>query len=111
METACQQFVAESLFRQSTDPDFDYLLKTVKMASTEPAPAPYVLQQLAMLALTKGVAHDDESFKARYLRFCRWVVQGRKDETAHFDAISNSSPDIAISKAFLPENTIFTQCA
>lgn len=111
MEIACQQFVVESMFRQSTDSDFDYLLKNVKKASTEPAPAPFVLQQLAMLALTKGVARDDESFKARYLRFCRWVVQGRKDEAANFDAVVTPSPAIVVSKAFLPEDAAAGQCA
>lgn len=99
------------MFRQSTDPDAGYLLEHAMKAHTERVPLKYIYQRLVMLALDKGIADDDDSLKARQLRFYRWIVHGRKDETAHFGPGSNGSPDLDISKALLPESPAFNKCA
>ncbi|KAK4148424.1 hypothetical protein C8A00DRAFT_19739 [Chaetomidium leptoderma] len=99
------------MFRQSTDPDFDYLLEHARKTESEPEPARYIIQQLVVLALTKDMADNDDSPKARYLRFCRWMAQGRKDETANFGPASGTGPAPMVSKALLPESTTLHQCA
>jgi hypothetical protein len=71
----------------------------------------YVFMQIVLLALTKDVADDDDSHKARYLRFCRWIGQGRKDKTAHFGPLSETGPVPSVSTAVLPESADFSKCA
>jgi hypothetical protein len=111
VKNACQLFVIESHFRPSTDPDAASLLQDIRSAETQPFPAQYVLHQLCVLAVTRKLPDDDKTRKARYLRFCRWIGQGRKDETACFGASNDTSPIPRVSKAFLPESPAFAQCA
>ncbi|KAK4031696.1 hypothetical protein C8A01DRAFT_41853 [Parachaetomium inaequale] len=111
IQNACQLLVTESMVRASADPDHKYLLEHVKRAPTEHLPAQYILQQLALLAFTQGVADDDDSHKARCLRHCRWMAQGRKDKTARFGPVSDTDAVPSVSKAVLPESSTFNLCA
>jgi hypothetical protein len=113
VQNACMMLSVESMFGQSTDPDADYILEHAKKAlgESEGKGLKHIYQQLVMLALNKHIADDDDSLKARYLRFCRWIVQGRKDETAQFGPVSDAPSVLSVSKALLPISPAFSQCA
>jgi hypothetical protein len=111
VKRACDLLEAESKSRRSTDPDAKYLLEHIEKSRAEPIPFGYVFQQLCLLALAKDVADDDQSDKARYLQFCRWVANGRKDESVVSSTGSDNKSLSADSKAFLPEIAAFNKCA
>jgi hypothetical protein len=71
IQEACELFKAEIMSRPPADPDSMYILEHIERAEGEPILSQYILQRLVMLALTNGVADDDDSAKARYLRYCR----------------------------------------
>jgi hypothetical protein len=113
VQNACAMLSIESMLRQSTDPDAEYILEHARKAlgDSEGKGLKHIYQQLVMLALNKHIDDDDDTLKARYLRFCRWIVQGRKDETAQFGPASDILSVPSVSKALLPRSPAFSQCA
>ncbi|KAI0442477.1 hypothetical protein F4803DRAFT_575534 [Xylaria telfairii] len=69
----------------SQDPDYRYLVEHAKKALNKPSStAAYFRQQLAQLAVQKTVQRKDKSFKARQLKYHKWLACGMKNETWPF---------------------------
>ncbi|KAI0863302.1 hypothetical protein F4860DRAFT_522425 [Xylaria cubensis] len=69
----------------SQDPDYQYLVNHAhKGYKKGPATAAYFRQQLAQLALQKTFHRKDKSFKARQLKYHKWLACGMKNETWPF---------------------------
>lgn len=90
--------------RTSTDPDAAEIEELVESAEKAYSSWQWLFQGLMRLALSKQIADDDVSLKARDLRFFRWIAQGRKDETAVFEPRSSAERSMTPpSKAHLPD--------
>ncbi|KAK4119235.1 hypothetical protein N657DRAFT_262890 [Parathielavia appendiculata] len=104
----------DCMYRASVDPDFEYILKHAKTMLSEMRSAGCLYQQLAALALAKaGVASNDGYNKARQLRYCQWMTEGRKDGTSPFIVTFESdrkSAAKASSKAFLSHDPASKKC-
>jgi hypothetical protein len=111
---ACDLLISESASQGSGDPNLEKILKYVKTAvSDHQTDVSYLFSQLAALAIEKPVADDDESITAQWLRYYRWMAQGRKDETSPFSKIPRSGrkPATDVSKAFLTLDASSKRCA
>ncbi|KAL2022251.1 hypothetical protein VTK56DRAFT_5861 [Thermocarpiscus australiensis] len=101
---ACDELVRQSKSQQSADADFDYILKHVKEAlhslqkTQHAVPGFEIYVRLAVLALSSDISDDDQSGKARQLRFLRWWAKGLKDDPSG-------------RYEFLPENAALKKCA
>lgn len=89
--TGCNELWDKSLFRPSSDPDQDIIKTAMVNCSGDPYSASMIDQQLAALAFTKTLNYD-KSQKARYLRYIRWVAEGKKDEASPFIAPPSQLP-------------------
>jgi hypothetical protein len=67
---ACGRFIEEALRLGSADVDFGFLLPRINTVKTEFPCAQYLYMVLATLAFEKGVPDDDQTRKARLLRYC-----------------------------------------
>ncbi|KAI8635447.1 hypothetical protein F5Y19DRAFT_482668 [Xylariaceae sp. FL1651] len=79
---ALQVFVKEPI---SEDPDHEYLLASAKSVfSRDDNIIPNFRQHLIELGMQKSLQRKDKSYKARQLRYYKWVGLGRKNETYPF---------------------------
>jgi hypothetical protein len=76
LTVAGRVFNACSFFRGSSGPDHDLIKRALQNCREVGS----FYMQLAGLAMDKPVDPDDSSYKAVYLRYLRWVANGRKDE-------------------------------
>ncbi|KAI1369231.1 hypothetical protein F5Y08DRAFT_334644 [Xylaria arbuscula] len=81
-----QRILEEFLGRPaSKDPDYQYLVKHAKKSFVDgPSNTSYLRQQLAHLAIQKTFSRKDQSFKARQLKYHRWLALGMKSESYPF---------------------------
>jgi hypothetical protein len=112
---ACQTFVTEVLNSVPESlgfggPALDFLALRVVKLPRQLSEATPVQMMLAMMGLEQGVPEDDQSNKARLLRYCVWNAQGRKDETSPFAETALGRPASTMSKAFLPDNPVHKTC-
>ncbi|KAI8944681.1 hypothetical protein F4801DRAFT_599405 [Xylaria longipes] len=93
----------------SQDPDYQYLLNHALKGFKKPASvAAYFRQQLAQLAVQKTVQRKDKSFKARQLKYHKWLACGMKSETWPFP---NGKPEGCPSTARIAGLANPTSCA
>jgi hypothetical protein len=84
LETA-MRFLAESPTHAGPDPLPDVLKKAILAASNHPESAiPSLYNALARFAFSEVLDEQDQSLKARQLRYIRWMAHGKKDETSPF---------------------------
>ncbi|KAL1839635.1 hypothetical protein VTJ49DRAFT_1296 [Mycothermus thermophilus] len=100
--------------RSSTDPDAKYIEDLVKESDGVYGDMRWVYDGLMRLAFSKPISDQDRSMKARYLRFCRWIAQGRRPRTAFFRPWSDGPyvvPENSPSYAYLDVPLSVRRCA
>ncbi|KAK4031694.1 hypothetical protein C8A01DRAFT_41851 [Parachaetomium inaequale] len=115
VKDAALRFLVESLVRKSTDPDAGYLAHHIEGSTIQDQipPSTYILWHLGELALRSRFGGDDQSAKARQLRFWAWMTRGRKDETSPFSSL-HGQPDPSnarLSHALIPAYADPKRCA
>ena len=69
----------------SQDPDYQYLVQHARKSLVERSySSAYFRQQLAHLAVQKTFSRKDNSFKARQLKYHKWLAHGCKHESYPF---------------------------
>ncbi|KAI0486409.1 hypothetical protein F4859DRAFT_369179 [Xylaria cf. heliscus] len=106
LSTAMEVFLKDP---PSEDPDYQYLLNNAQKGMKKPiTAAAYFRQQLAQLAVQKTVQRKDKSFKARQMKYHKWLAYGMKNETWPFP---NGKPQGAPSTARIAGLANPTSCA
>ncbi|KAI1259320.1 hypothetical protein F5Y18DRAFT_313088 [Xylariaceae sp. FL1019] len=79
---AVRAFLAQPL---SDDSDHKFLFTHAQKALTKGGNSfTYFRAQFAQLAVQKTITRKDDSYKARQMRYYKWIAQGKKDETYPF---------------------------
>ncbi|OIW23223.1 hypothetical protein CONLIGDRAFT_686662 [Coniochaeta ligniaria NRRL 30616] len=111
LATAAAEFMFTPVPRdRMSDPVYRLIQKANEACFADPKGGAILYEQLAKHALsTVDVAHDDSPM-AKQLRYLRWVVNGRKDETSPFPSsarsVSAASPTHACAACGNPEATM-----
>lgn len=72
-----------------SNPEYRVLIQAVNDSMNDPKGISIIYEQLAKAAMSTVIDPEDQSARARQLRYLRWRVTGMKDETSPFPATRN----------------------